>query len=186
MPTVGTPPRLSNYGEYEQLVGALLHAGAIESIRDIWWDIRPHPGFGTVEVRLMDAVPTVTEMVALAALTQCLVVDLAGKSERGEMAALLPEWVVAENKWRAVRRGLDADVITDYEGRQRSIRAEIVDLLDILAPVAADLNCGDMLDHLKKVVRDGHPGIRQVEQYEQSHDLKAVVKLAMEDLEGSV
>jgi len=186
MPTVGTPPRLSGYGEYEQLVGTLLHAGAIESIRDIWWDIRPHPGFGTVEVRLMDAVPTVTEMVALAALTQCLVVDLARKSDRGEMVAPLPEWVVGENKWRAVRHGMDADVITGFEGRQRSLRAEMTDLLDILAPVAVNLNCADMLHHIEKVVRDGHPGIRQVERYEQTEDLKAVVKLAMDDLEGSV
>ena len=118
MPTTGLPPPLGGYGEFEKLVATLVRADAIESIRDIWWDIRPHPGFGTVEIRLMDAPPSINSMVLMAAFSQCLVQHLLeAPADNGETEPL-PVWVVEENKWRAVRHGMAADIIIDGEGHE--------------------------------------------------------------------
>jgi carboxylate-amine ligase len=145
MPTAGLPVRLASYGEFQEFMNTLVRAGAIESVREIWWDIRPHPGFGTVEVRVCDAPSTLREVCALAALVQCLAVYLGEQYDDGVPMRLLHPWVVRENKWRAGRHGLDADVIMANDGAHAPLRALVPVLLDELAPYAARLGCADEL-----------------------------------------
>ena len=85
-------------------------------MRELWWDVRPHPGFGTVEIRVCDAMATLDEILALAALAQCLVADLNTRFDAGEPLPRLPRWALKENKWRAARWGMDA-VIIGTDGR---------------------------------------------------------------------
>ncbi|MCH8328423.1 MAG: glutamate--cysteine ligase [Candidatus Marinimicrobia bacterium] len=160
MPTGGLPPRLTDYNQFRQLVRTLKGAGAIDSVSEVWWDIRPHPGFGTVEIRLMDAVPSIGEMVSLAALSQSLVVSLLEDYETAQQLPLLPEWVVRENKWRAVRYGLGAEIIIDDEGTRQPLKEAVTELLARLEPVAQRLGCVAELTLLQEVVTAGAPGER--------------------------
>ncbi|UCD37642.1 MAG: glutamate--cysteine ligase [Fidelibacterota bacterium] len=184
MPTAGLPPRLTNYSEFQRFLRTLQRANAIESIREVWWDLRPHPGFGTVEIRAFDAVPTIDDMAALTALSHCLVVALSELYDNGQQLPVLSEWVVRENKWRAVRYGLDADIIIDDEGNQATLRSSVLEVLERLGPYAERLGCTDDLFALEEVV-NGHPHYRtQLQIYEDSGDLAAVVKRTVETLKN--
>lgn len=184
MPTAGLPARLTNYSEFQRLMRTLQRANAIESIREVWWDIRPHPGFGTVEIRAFDAVPTIDEMVSLTALSHCLVVGLSELYDNGQQLPLLSEWVVRENKWRAVRYGMDADIIIDDEGHQQTLRSAVLELMERLTPYAEQLGCVSDLFALQKVVEDYPPHKLQLQRYKEHNSLEAVVKASMEDLKN--
>ena len=184
MPNAGLPPRLTNYSEFQRFMRTLQRAQAIESIREVWWDIRPHPGFGTVEVRAFDAVPTIDAMVSLAALTQCLVVALSALYDDGQQLELLSEWIVRENKWRATRYGLDADIIVDDEGRQQALRSSVLEMLERLAPYAKSLGCAEGLAALEKVANGQPPYQLQLARYKETGDFKALIQSAVADLAG--
>jgi len=141
LPTAGLPYQLSGWAEFEEFMGTLVAAQAITSIREVWWDIRPHPDFGTIELRICDGIPTLTEVSALAAMAQSLVHWLDGRIDEGEELAVPRGWVVRQNKWRAARHGLDAEIITDDAGNLLPLRQAVEDLVDTLSPVAAELGC---------------------------------------------
>ena len=182
MPTAGLPPKLTNYSEFQRFMRTLQRANAIESIREVWWDLRPHPGFGTVEIRVFDAVPTLDAMVSLTALSHCLVVGLSELYDNGQQLPALSEWVVRENKWRAVRYGLDADIIIDDEGNQQTLRSSVLEVLERLAPYADRLGCTDDLFALEKVVEGNPPYKTQLQRREESDQFETVVRGAIEDL----
>ncbi|MBV6507645.1 MAG: putative glutamate--cysteine ligase 2 [Acidimicrobiales bacterium] len=161
LPTAGLPPRLGDWAEFEELMGTLLNAGAIRSIREIWWDIRPHPNFGTIELRMCDAMPTLKEIAAVAALAQSLVVALERSLDRGEDIDPLPVWTICENRWLAARHGLDAELIVDNRGTKRAARELIVDLIRLLHPTAAELGCGRELDDVLTILDAGPSYARQ-------------------------
>jgi carboxylate-amine ligase len=111
LPTAGLPPLMRNWSEYSWLVNHLVGTGFITSIRDIWWDVRPHNNFGTVEVRVCDMPGSLDDCLALAALTQCLVVALSEDIDEGTYQHDHHPMVVRQNKWRAARYGLDAALV---------------------------------------------------------------------------
>jgi carboxylate-amine ligase len=145
LPTAGLPYQLSGWDEFEAFMTTLVSARSINSIREVWWDIRPHPGFGTVELRICDGLPTLREVGAVAALSQCLVDWFNTLIDRGYTLPVPRMWVVRENKWRAARRGVDADILTDDKGTLSPVRTELSRLVDELAPVARRLGCDDDL-----------------------------------------
>jgi glutamate---cysteine ligase / carboxylate-amine ligase len=154
LPTAGLPPRIQGWPDFEQYMETLITAGAIESVRDVWWDVRPHPDFGTVELRMCDAMPTLDEVIALAALAQSLVADLARRFEAGEELASGRDWVIKENKWEAARYGLEADLVDD-DGCRTPVRAVIEDLVDEVRPMADLLGCADELEGVADIVDRG-------------------------------
>ncbi|MGH7750665.1 MAG: glutamate--cysteine ligase, partial [Candidatus Dormibacteria bacterium] len=105
LPTAGPPWQLSGWPEFEGLMDTLIAAHTISSIREVWWDIRPHPGFGTIEMRVCDGIPTLREVSVVAALTQCLVHQFDTQLDRGYSLPVPRSWLVRENKWRAARFG---------------------------------------------------------------------------------
>ncbi len=141
LPTAGLPFQFDTWPQFEAYVGDMLATGVISEFKEIRWDIRPSPALGTIEVRVCDGLPTLDEVAAIAALTHCLVVDLDRRLEAGEALPRLPPWHVQENKWRAARYGLDAEVICDAENRERLVTDDLHDLLNRLEPVAARLGC---------------------------------------------
>ncbi len=161
MPTAGLPVRLANYAEFQEFMNTLVRARAIETIREIWWDIRPHPSFGTLEIRVCDAPSTLAEVAALAALVQCLVVSLDELYEAGVPLRTLQTWIVRENKWRATRHGLDADVIFSNDGAHGPLRDALPRLIEELAPTAARLGCADELAFAGRMTADGASYERQ-------------------------
>jgi carboxylate-amine ligase len=161
LPTSGPPQPLTDWTEFEEYMDTLLRAGTIRSIKEVWWDIRPHPDFGTVEIRMFDGVPTLREIGMTAALSQSLVQLLDTQLDRGYKLPTPPAWVVRDNKWRATRYGLDAIVITDDSGSTAPLRDELYELTRELQPVADRLGCGPELGVVTEVLDCGASYERQ-------------------------
>jgi carboxylate-amine ligase len=175
LPTAGLPPRLADWGEFESLMDGLMTAGVITSIREIWWDCRPHPDFGTVELRMCDGITNLDEVAALAALAQSLVAWLLERVAAGEALPGAPEWVVRENKWLASRHGLDSAFIVDGTGRRRPAVTLIDELVERLLPTAARLGCRDELASVRALVTRGPSYRRQRRILHEGGDLTDVV-----------
>jgi carboxylate-amine ligase len=161
LPTAGLPQLLAGWPEFSELMTTLIEAKAISSIREIWWDIRPHPNFGTVELRICDGLPTMTEITTVAALAQCLVEWMDTLIDRGYKLPCPKAWIVGQNKWRAARYGVDADVIVDERGSLKPLRTAIGELVDELTPVARRLDCEDELTRALRMLDHGPSYVRQ-------------------------
>jgi len=183
LPTAGLPYRLSGWDEFELFMQTLIAAGAVSSIREVWWDIRPHPDFGTVELRMCDGIPTMGEVAACAALAQCLVERMDSGLDAGHLPEAPRQWVMRTNKWRAARHGLEARVITDAEGTTVGLREDIARLVDELAPVAAELGCAAELRSVLTILESGPSYARQRAVREAGGTLAQVVDSLVADLE---
>jgi glutamate---cysteine ligase / carboxylate-amine ligase len=186
LPTAGLPYLLENWGDFQRFMRTLIGAGTISTIREVWWDIRPHPSFGTLELRICDGVPTMFELSALVALSQALVVWL---GERYTSGLELPQhraWTIRENKWRAARYGIDAQIIRDEDGNLVSLRRSISDLVEGLEPIAERLGCLDELRNVNEIMTRGTSATRQREVYERTGDLSAVVDSLVEEMRTGV
>jgi glutamate---cysteine ligase / carboxylate-amine ligase len=161
LPTAGPPHLLADWSEFEEYMDTLLRAGTIRSIKEVWWDVRPHPDFGTVEIRMFDGVPTLHEVGMVAALSQSLVQLFDTQLDRGYRLPSQPPWVVRDNKWRATRYGLDAIVITDSSGATAPLRDELYELFRMLQPVAERLGCAAELQVVNEVLERGASYERQ-------------------------
>ncbi|MCA0146191.1 glutamate--cysteine ligase [Blastococcus sp. LR1] len=161
MPTGGLPHQLADWAAFEDYMETLIRAGAIESVREVWWDVRPHPDFGTVELRVCDGLPTLDEIGAVAALTQCLVDQFDTQLDRGYTLPTPTEWVVRENKWRAVRYGLDARIVVDDNGTLQPVREALTDLVEELMPTAKRLECETELRDVLRILEVGASYQRQ-------------------------
>ncbi len=161
LPTAGPPHLLADWAEFETYMDTLLRAGTIRSIKEVWWDIRPHPDFGTIEVRMFDGIPTLREVGMVAALCQSLVELFDHQLDRGYTLPSPAAWVVRDNKWRATRYGLDAIVITDDQGTTAPLRDELYELVHELEPIADRLSCAEDLKMVTEVLDHGAPYERQ-------------------------
>lgn len=142
LPTNGLPYPMTTWAEFEAYAEDLFECGMISVPGEIRWDVRPAPRFGTVENRTADSVPTLAELGCLAALTQCFAEYVSRTYEHDQTYEALPPWLVRENKWRAARYGLDADVITPNRARREvPLREGLAQWLERLEPVARDLDC---------------------------------------------
>lgn len=182
LPTAGLPYHMANWGQFQKFMRTLIGAGTIRSIREVWWDIRPHPGFGTIELRICDGIPTMDETCAVVALSQCLVVWLAERYNAGLDMFEHQAWTIRENKWRAARYGLEAEIIRDEEGNVVSLRRSLGDLVDRLTPTAERLGCLEDLKGVHKIMERGTSATRQREVYQQTGDLSKVVDLLVEEM----
>jgi carboxylate-amine ligase len=161
MPTAGLPYQLSGWPEFEQYMSSLISTQSIESVREVWWDIRPHPDFGTVELRVCDGLPTLQEIGAVAALAQCLVEQFDTQLDRGYTLPTPASWILRENKWRAARYGLDAEIVVDDQGTVRPVRRALLDLVEDLMPTAKRLGCAGELADVERVLGTGASYQRQ-------------------------
>ena len=183
LPTAGLPYRLSGWSEFEEFMSTLVAARAIESIREVWWDVRPHPNFGTVELRICDGLPTLSEVAAIGALSQCLVEWMDGLCDRGLALPHRREWIIRENKWRAARSGIEAEIIADEGGDLVPVRRAVADLVEELGPVAERLHCGDELQFVLEIMRTGPSYVRQRTTASETGDLLGVVDALVVELE---
>ena len=161
LPTSGQPHPMASWQEFEDYMATLIRAGTIRSIKEVWWDIRPHPDFGTIEFRMCDGVPTLREIGMVAALSQSLVEQFSAQLDRGYQLPSPATWVVQDNKWRATRYGLDAVVITDDSGATAPMRDELYELVRELEPVADRLGCAPELAVVSEVLDQGASYERQ-------------------------
>jgi carboxylate-amine ligase len=161
MPRTGIPPQIPNWVEYERLLEALIHSQTIETVREIWWDVRPHPNFGTVEFRMCDGIPTLNEVAAIGALAQCIAVYVDEQTDAGVEIVLLPDWVLRENKWRASRWGLEADLIIDNDFNTQPLRENLNELVERFGPIAERLGCSAELNYALHIAATGASYQRQ-------------------------
>jgi carboxylate-amine ligase len=183
LPTAGLPYQLSGWDEFETYMDTLIATHTIESVREVWWDFRPHPGFGTVELRIFDGLPTLYEIGMVAAVSQCLVDQFDVQIDRGYTLPSPKGWIVRENKWRAARYGLDADIVVDRTGRTMPVREALRELVSELTPAAERLGCTEELHRVEEILKVGGSCQRQRRVAEDNNgDLRAVVDSLMVEM----
>jgi len=160
LPTAGLPHQLKDWAQFEEYMETLIKTGTIDSIKEVWWDVRPHPTYGTVELRICDGLPTIAEVGMVAALSQCLVDTFDREIDRGYTLPTPRRWVVQENKWRAARYGLDADIIVGQDDVQ-PLREALRELVQDMRPAADRLGCSAELDTVETVLELGASYQRQ-------------------------
>ncbi len=153
LPTAGLPHQMRNWSEYVWLVNHLIDTGFINTIREIWWDIRPHHNFGTVEVRVCDVPASLDQVLAITALVQCLVKAISNEIDEGTYFAEYHPMMIQQNKWRAIRYGSQARLVDSDDYKQYSVQKTTERLATLLTPVAQELDCVKELEaavHLPK------------------------------------
>ncbi|HEX4563746.1 MAG TPA: YbdK family carboxylate-amine ligase [Solirubrobacteraceae bacterium] len=174
-PRVGLPPRFADWHDFVRRVATLTDSGAIDDYTFLWYDIRPHPRFGTIEIRAMDAQTRVEHTVALCAFIVSLVKLLTEQAREGAPVADPPWEVLDENRWLAARHGLEAELIDHVSASRTGVRELTGSLLERLAPHAAELRCSSELEGIRDVLRAGNGAARQQMVYEANHDVRELV-----------
>jgi carboxylate-amine ligase len=171
-PRSGPPPLFRDYEDFAELVARLEATGCIDDYTRIWWDVRPHPRFGTVEMRVMDAVSRVEDAVAIAAYVQCLALRYAHEADEDPLGEPILRALIAENKWRALRWGLDAELL-DLDAaspRRLPVTRLVRRWLRQLEGEAHELGCRDELDAVRAILARGNGATRQALVYAANHD----------------
>jgi glutamate---cysteine ligase / carboxylate-amine ligase len=184
-PRSGLPPAFTSWEEFEQLVERGIRTGSFSDYTYIWWDLRPHPRLGTIELRICDAQASIEAVEGIVALVQSLVATLAEASEAGETLPLQPVTLIDENKWRATRDGLDARLVDLEHDTERSAREAVLDLVERSEPAARRLGCADELGSVEALLARGTGADAQLRVYEETGSLLAVAQwLAEETIRG--
>ncbi len=154
----------------------MMAAKAIGDYTYLWYDVRPHPNFGTIEIRVMDCQTHVEHTLALAALVQAMVKELAEHYEAGKRLSRYPYEMLDENKWLAARHGLDGQLVD----LPKTARVPVADLarrlLERMRPHAEELGSAEELDGLEDIIENGNGASRQIVVYDANHDLREVVR----------
>lgn len=184
LPTAGLPHQFDDWAGIEKYTGDMLLTGVIDDFSEVRWDIRPSPKFGTVEVRVCDAPTNLTELRAFAALIHALVEHYSRMLDRGEELPRMPQWFVAENKWRSARYGMDAILILDKDGNEEPITDTMPRMLAELMPVAEDLGCEDDLTNVAVTLERGASYQRQERAFasDPARPMEAVVRLLVDEM----
>ncbi|MBA2242900.1 MAG: carboxylate-amine ligase [Chthoniobacterales bacterium] len=174
-PRSGMPETFESLAEYEDYIDLLISTGCIDNAKKIWWDIRLHPFFDTIEFRICDAQSRVDDTLALAALMQAIVVKLQKMRDQNVSFRTYPRRLLDENRWRAGRYGLDGKLI-DF-GRRREVdeRALLAELIEFVAAEVDELGTRSELAHIERIMREGTGADRQLAVWERTHDMNAVV-----------
>lgn len=162
LPTAGLPPLMRNWSEYVWLVNHMVQTGFINSIRELWWDVRPHHNFGTVEVRMCDMPGNLDDVLALAALIQCLVKSLSDEIDHGAYQHDAHPMMVAQNKWRAARFGTAARLVDHFTFEALTVEQVVEGLADRLHATAEELGCTPYLDRCRHIAASPTWADRQV------------------------
>jgi glutamate---cysteine ligase / carboxylate-amine ligase len=173
-PRSGLPPAFASFEEFELLVERGVKTGSFPDYTYIWWDLRPHPKLGTIEIRIPDAQTRLESVAGLVALVQSLVATLADGFERGERPQIQPVTLVNENKWRATRDGLNGQLIDLERDEERPAGDAVLALVERAEAVASRLGCREELAEVERLVERGTGADEQRQVYEETGSLLAV------------
>src|SRR5215813_2347422 len=185
-PRTGIPEQFESWSAYENFVNLLVKLNCIDTGKKIWWDVRPHPTFGTLEFRMCDVTTKVEEAVAIAALTQALVVKLHRLYKSNQSWRLYRRALIEENKWRAARYGIDGKLVDLGKEEEVPMRALIPELLELVDDVVDDLGSRSAVEYVNTILLEGTSAERQLRVFEQTGDLKAVVRHIVAETRGGV
>jgi carboxylate-amine ligase len=184
-PRTNIPDYFQSYGEYESFINLLVKTNCIDDAKKIWWDIRPHPYFPTLEFRMCDIPMRLEETIAIAALIQCTVAKLYKLYAANQGFRLYRRALIMENKWRAARYGIDGKLIDFGKRTEVPMRDLIHEYMQIIEDVIDELNCREELLYIYRMLENGTGADRQLRVYEQTGDLKKVVDYIIEETEVS-
>ncbi|MCB0516850.1 MAG: carboxylate-amine ligase [Bacteroidetes bacterium] len=174
-PRTGLPDYFQNYDDLQNYVNLLVKTGCIDNTKKIWWDLRVHPFFPTVEFRICDIPMRVEETAMLAALFQALVVKLYNLRQQNLNFMIYSRALINENKWRASRYGIDGKLIDFGKEIEVPTRKLILELLDFVDDVVDDLGSRQHIEYAHKILEEGSGADRQLDVYEKTGSLKEVV-----------
>lgn len=173
-PRTGIPDYFESYEAYERYVNILIKTNCIDNAKKIWWDLRVHPFFNTVEFRICDVPMTVNETIAIAALFQAICAKLYKLRHQNLNFIMYQRALITENKWRAGRYGIDGSLIDFGKESEVNTRLLIYELLDFVDDVVDDLGSRHMINHITKMMENGTGADRQLAVYEKTNNLVSV------------
>ena len=185
-PRTNLPDYFSSYGEFEEFVKLLVHTGCIDNGKKIWWDIRPHPFFETLEFRMCDMPMRVDETIAIAALIQATVAKLWQLHSKNQGFRLYRRDLLMENKWRALRYGIEGKLIDFGKQTEVPFRDLMLEFLDILDDVVEELGSRKEINYIRTMLDQGTGADRQLKVFRETNDLKEVVRYIIKETEAGV
>jgi glutamate---cysteine ligase / carboxylate-amine ligase len=185
-PRTGIPDHFGSWGEYESHVRLLVDTHCIDDGKRIWWDLRPHPRFGTLEFRICDVPTRPRDTIAIAAAAQAILVKLYRLRGLNLGFRAYRRALIEENKWRAARWGMEGNLIDFGKRTEVPMRLLVDELLAFVDDVVDDLGSRREVEHLRTIAREGTSAERQVALYKETGDLKAVVRGLVDETRASV
>jgi carboxylate-amine ligase len=184
-PRTGIPDAFESLSEYDDYLKLLVSTGCIDNAKKIWWDIRLHPFFDTIEFRICDAQSRVDDTIALAALMQAIVVKLHKLRRQNVTFRSYPRRLLDENRWRASRYGIDGKLIDFGRKCEMDERDLLHEMLEFIEPEVDELGSRAEIAHIERIIREGTGADRQLMVWERTQDMKAVVdQIVAETNEG--
>ncbi len=180
-PRTNMPDSFSSWGEFDQYVKLLIKTNCLDNAKKIWWDIRPHPFFATVEVRICDLPMRAEETLSLAALIQATAAKLHRLHARNQDFRQYSRALIMENKWRAVRYGVDGKLIDFGKEAEIDERELIREYIEFVDEVVDELGCREEIQNIEWILENGTGADRQLRKFEETDDLKAVVDYMAEE-----
>ena len=185
LPRTGPPETFDSFKAYEEFVHQLITTKSINNPSKIWWDMRPHHKFPTLEFRMCDSTTKVDEVIAIAALIQALVATMIHNRERNISWRNYRQSLISENKWRAMRHGIDGKIIDLGAVKETDTKTLFHELLEIVKDSAKELGTEKEIEYIYTMLENGTSADRQLKMYEETQDFKKVVDmLAKETLEN--
>ena len=178
LPNTGLPEPYYEWREYEQSLQTLVEADIIKAgvgYRQIWKDVRIHPAYGTIEVRIADSMPSLIDTVAVATFVQSLAIYIGNKWEDANLPPPTPNWLIERNRWAAIKEGLNANFIIDLEGRTKPIKEVIKDLTKEIKPIAESLGSLNRLNELENIFKSDNM-VENMRNFHKKESLDGLVK----------
>jgi carboxylate-amine ligase len=185
-PRTNLPGNFHSWGEYERFVNLLIKTHCIDNPKKIWWDIRPHPYFPTLEFRACDLPMRADETIALAALIQATVAKLYKIHAANQSFRLHRRMLIMENKWRASRYGIDGKMIDFGKEVEVPFRPLMAEYLALIDDVVDELGSRDEINYIHRMLEMGTGADRQLRVFEQTGDLRKVVDYIIEETESGL
>lgn len=180
-PRTGIPPYFSTVAEYDKFVEVLVKTNCIDNGKKIWWDIRLHPTYPTVEFRICDMMMTVDEVTCVAAIMQCIIAKLSKLHQKNQSFRSYRRILINENKWRAARWGIEAKLIDFGKEEEVAYETLINELLEFIDDVVDELGCRNEVNYVYQMLQQGSGADRQLKVFEETKDLKEVMKYVVEE-----
>jgi carboxylate-amine ligase len=185
-PRTNIPDYFQSYGEYKTFVDLLVRTKCIDNAKKIWWDIRPHPSFPTLEFRICDIPMRLDETIAIAALIQATVAKLYKLYAANQGFRLYRRALIMENKWRALRYGIDGKLVDFGKGEEVPLRDLMYEYLHFIDDVVDELGTRHEINYIHKILENGTGADRQLKVFRETDDLKAVVDYIIQETEAGI
>ncbi len=184
-PRTGIPPTFTSRAEFDNYINLLIKTNSIDNGKKIWWDLRPHPSFGTLEFRVCDMATRVDECIALAAIMQAFIVKFYRMFEHNTTFRIYRRALITENKWRAQRYGISGKLIDFGKRAEVDAKGLVYEMVQFVDDVVDELGSRKDVEYLLKIAEYGSSADRQLAIYNETNDLHAVVdNLIAETMEG--